>query len=29
MLLAQLLTNGLQTGALYARVAAGFSLIFG
>ena len=29
MLLAQLLTNGLQTGALYALVAAGFSLIFG
>ena len=29
MLLAQLLINGLQTGALYALVAAGFSLIFG
>ena len=29
MLFAQLLTNGLQTGALYALIAAGFSLIFG
>lgn len=29
MLFAQLLANGLQTGALYALVAAGFSLIFG
>ena len=29
MLLAQLRTNGLQTGALYALGAAGFSLIFG
>ncbi len=29
MLFAQLLANGLQTGALYALIAAGFSLIFG
>ncbi|MBI5720738.1 MAG: branched-chain amino acid ABC transporter permease [Burkholderiales bacterium] len=29
MLLLQLLVNGLQTGALYALTAAGFSLIFG
>jgi len=29
MLFAQLLANGLQIGALYALVAAGFSLIFG
>ena len=29
MLFAQLLANVLQTGALYALVAAGFSLIFG
>lgn len=29
MLLAQLLVNGIQTGALYALIAAGFSLIFG
>ncbi|GAA5235088.1 branched-chain amino acid ABC transporter permease [Verticiella sediminum] len=28
MLLLQLLVNGLQTGALYALIAAGFSLIF-
>ena len=29
MLFAQLFINGLQTGALYALIAAGFSLIFG
>ena len=29
MLFVQLLVNGLQTGALYALIAAGFSLIFG
>ncbi|ODV06229.1 MAG: ABC transporter permease [Rubrivivax sp. SCN 70-15] len=29
MLLLQLLVNGLQTGALYALTAAGFSLVFG
>ena len=29
MLFVQLLANGLQTGALYALIAAGFSLIFG
>jgi len=29
MLYAQLFVNGLQTGALYALIAAGFSLIFG
>jgi branched-chain amino acid transport system permease protein len=29
MLYLQLLVNGLQTGALYALIAAGFSLIFG
>lgn len=29
MLLTQLLINGVQTGALYALIAAGFSLIFG
>ena len=29
MLYAQLFINGLQTGALYALIAAGFSLIFG
>ena len=29
MLIAQLMVNGLQTGALYALIAAGFSLIFG
>ena len=29
MLFAQLLANGVQTGALYALIAAGFSLIFG
>jgi branched-chain amino acid transport system permease protein len=29
VLFAQLLANGLQTGALYALIAAGFSLIFG
>lgn len=29
MLFIQLLVNGLQTGALYALIAAGFSLIFG
>ena len=29
MLFVQLLINGLQTGALYALIAAGFSLIFG
>lgn len=29
MLYAQLIINGLQTGALYALIAAGFSLIFG
>ena len=29
MLFAQLMVNGLQTGALYALIAAGFSLIFG
>ncbi len=29
MLFAQLLANGLQTGALYALIAAGFSLILG
>ena len=29
MLIVQLIFNGLQTGALYALIAAGFSLIFG
>ncbi len=29
MLFVQLMVNGLQTGALYALIAAGFSLIFG
>ena len=29
MLFVQLLVNGIQTGALYALIAAGFSLIFG
>jgi branched-chain amino acid transport system permease protein len=29
MLFTQLFINGLQTGALYALIAAGFSLIFG